>query len=250
MGAILPPAYPSNDEYFLAFVEDYTRYAFVHTFRYKTAIHLGFEKFYDNIKRTVPYDVKTSFICMDNSTEYKTKKVVQFLSKNSILEDLAPPNTSPLNGTAERFNRTIQNCARAMLSDSGLPKRFWAYAVKYATLIHNYLPKSACNFQILHAMLYNELPKLRFLRRFGCVAHVTLPKKVGKFSDRAICKFFDGLTSNSALLLNVATGSIKAASNVFFTESQVYGHFYGPFENTRFRDPIKLVRTKIRSRSR
>ena len=95
-------------------------------------------------------------------------------------------------------------------------------------------------------MVFQQLPTLKFLHRFGCAAYPTLPKRVGKFTDRSVRKFFVGLTSNSALLLDVATGSINPASNVFYTESQVYGHLYGPFENTKFRDPLRLKRAPSR----
>ena len=164
------------------------------------------------------------------------------MNDHDILPDNSPPHTSPLNGVAERFLRTIEDCSRALLTDSGLPKRLWPQAITYAIHLHNCLPKAACNDQIPHTMVYKRLPPLKFLKRFGCVVHQTLPKKVGKFSDKSLRKFFVGLTSNSSLLLDVSTGHITPASNVIFTESQVYGHHYGPFEATPFRDPIKLKR--------
>ena len=40
----------------------------------------------------------------------------------------------------------------------------------------------------------------------------------------------------------MATGNITPASNVVYTESHVYGHYYGPFQNSRFHDPIRLNR--------
>ena len=165
-----------------------------------------------------------------------------FLEKNGISEDRSPPHTSPLNGVAERFLRTIEDCSRALLTASGLPKRLWPLSITYATHVYNMLPKAACNDQIPYTMMYKRLPPFKFIHRFRCVAHLTLPRKVGKFSDRSLRKFFVGLNPNSALLLDVTTGKIEPASNVTYMESQVYGHFYGPFENTPFRDPIRLKR--------
>ena len=138
----------------------------------------------------------------------------------------------------------IETTDRSLLVDSGLPKRMWLYAAQYVTLVYNALPKHACNDQVPHCMLYQRMPTLIFLRRFGCVAHAHLPKKVGKFSDSSLRKYLVGLTNNVTLLLDVSSGLIKPVSNVVFTESQVYGHHYGPFEMTAFRDPIKLRRPK------
>ena len=242
-GDIFPPAYPGNERYILAIVDDYTRYGFLYIMKDKTQVRLGLKAFYEEMKRIVPYSFQIQYIRMDNGTEYKTKDVQKFLNDHKIKEDKSPPCTSPLNGTAERFLRTIRNCTHALLVDSGLPKRTWAYAAKYACLIYNSLPKVACNGQIPHYLVHQTTPTLKYLRRFGCVVHVTLPKQVGKFSDRVLRKYFIGLTSNGALLLDVSTGDVKPASNVTFTESQVYGHHYGPFERTKFNDPIKLKRS-------
>ena len=41
------------------------------------------------------------------------------------------------NGVAERLNRTLVESARAMLSHSNLPNRFWAEAVSTAAYLRN-----------------------------------------------------------------------------------------------------------------
>lgn len=247
LGPVLPDAYPNGEEFLLGIVDDYTRYGFVFGMKSKSEVHLGLKAFYDLMDATLPYPYKTDWIRMDNGTEYKTPQVKKFLAKKNIKEDLAPPYTSPLNGVAERFLLVIGNCDRSLLVDSGLPKRMWLYAAQYAALVYNALPKAACGDQVPHCVLYQRMPKLKFLRRFGCVAHAHLPKKVGKFSDRSLRKYFVGLTNNGALLLDVSSGSVQNVSNAVFTESQVYGHHYGPFEITKFRDPIKLRRTKSKN---
>lgn len=245
-GPILPSAYPDGEQYFLGIVDDYTRLGFIYPMKSKSEVHLGLQAFFEMIDRTVDFPYRTRFIRMDNGTEYKTDEVKKFLRKKGIVEDLSPPHTSPLNGVAERFLQTIQNATRSILSDSGLPKRMWLFAARYTLTSYNILPREACGDQTPYELMYRRKPAYKFLRRFGCVAHLTLPKKVGKFSDRAQRKFFLGLTNNGALLLDVASGSVKVGANVTYTESQVYGHHYGPFENTKFRDPIRLKRSAMK----
>ena len=89
------------------------------------------------------------------------------------------------------------------------------------------LPKYTCKGQIPHQLMLKQIPTLRYLRRSGCVAQQTRPKNVDKFSVRAQQKFFVVLTSTGALLLNIASGLIKPALNVVFTESKIYEHFFG-----------------------
>lgn len=242
IGDILPSAYPNLERYILVIVDDFSRFSYVYPMKDKKSVHLGLKEFHDYMTRHCnPF--RTQFLRLDNGTEYKTAEVVEFMNQHKILPDNTPTHTSELNGVAERFNRTLQNMTRALLVNAGFPKRLWAYAATYAGLLSNYLPKSACSGQVPFTTLFNRPPPLKYVRRFGCSAYAIAPKgTAGTFSDRAIRKFFVGLTSNASLLLDVSSGKIKSHSDVVFTESQVYGHFYGPFEDTKFKDPIKLKR--------
>ena len=241
-GIVLPSAFPNEENYILGITDDFTRYSYVYLMKTKREVHQGLILFLDKIRRLLPHDSSVKYIRMDNGTEYKTSDVVEVLKKWNIKEDPSPPYTSPLNGVAERFNRSIQEKTRCLLSDSGFPKRMWAYAVRYATLQYNLLPKSACMNQIPLQMLLGKPPALKYLKRFGCIAYEKLPLKVGMFSDRAKRKFFVGLKSNCALLLDVSTGKVSRCSNFTSVESQVYGNHYGPFERTPFMDPVVLRR--------
>ena len=82
---------------------------------------MGLQSFYDLTKRIVAHSFEIKYIRLDNGTEYKTSQVVKFLQKYGIVEDNSPPHTSPLNGVAERFLRTLQNCIRTYIADSGFP---------------------------------------------------------------------------------------------------------------------------------
>ena len=55
----------------------------------------------------------------DNGGEYTAKDFEQYLNVNGILHQLTVRKTPEQNGVAERFNRTIVEMVRAMLSDSG-----------------------------------------------------------------------------------------------------------------------------------
>ena len=54
----------------------------------------------------------------DNGSEYTSKEFEDYLKKNGICHEQ--------NGVAERTNQTLVETVRAILSDSKLPKKFWA----------------------------------------------------------------------------------------------------------------------------
>lgn len=48
--------------------------------------------------------------------------------------------TPQQNGVTERKNRTVMNMVRSLLSDSGLPKKFWPEAVRWSFYVLNRSP--------------------------------------------------------------------------------------------------------------
>lgn len=54
-----------------------------------------------------------------------------------IILDYTVPYTPQQNEKAERMNRTLLERARAMLTDSGVDKKFWGEAVRTAADIIN-----------------------------------------------------------------------------------------------------------------
>lgn len=60
--------------------------------------------------------------------------------KEGIFIDPSPPHVSQLNGTAERFNRTMEDRIRVLLFDSGYPASMWEYAFAVAQYTYNRLP--------------------------------------------------------------------------------------------------------------
>ena len=62
-----------------------------------------------------------------------------------IRNEFTIPKTPEQNGVAERMNRTLEECMRSMLSESNLPKRFWAETLSTATYLRNRSPTNALN---------------------------------------------------------------------------------------------------------
>jgi len=75
----------------------------------------------------------------DNGGEYMSKDFQASLTSKGIEHQLTVHSLQQ-NGVAERLNRTLMESARAMLSHSNLPNKFWAEAVATAAYLMKWKP--------------------------------------------------------------------------------------------------------------
>jgi len=68
---------------------------------------------------------------------FKSKQFQDFVKSHGINTYYAPPGQHWRNGLVERFIRTISSNAKTMLSASGLPFKYWFFAIKHAVLLSN-----------------------------------------------------------------------------------------------------------------
>ena len=70
----------------------------------------------------------------------RNSKVVRILQDAGYAVQLTALDSSSENGAVERPHRTIANGLRAMLHGSGLPLKFWPYALQHFVLLNNCVP--------------------------------------------------------------------------------------------------------------
>ena len=90
------------------------------------------------------------------------------------------------NGVAEKMNRTIKNTARCVLFESGLPLRFWPFAIRFAVQVRNVSPNSSISFEIPFKRWHAKEPKFDIFHPFGChaIVHKLNPENV--FAERGV----------------------------------------------------------------
>lgn len=107
------------------------------------------------------FNSQISKLRCDNGGEYISNDLKMFCRKNGIRVDYTIPFTPQQNGKAERMNRSLVGRGRAMIFDSGLPKKFWGEAIQTATYIINRSPTHALENKITPAELwYNKMPNI------------------------------------------------------------------------------------------
>ena len=122
-------------EYFVTFIDDQSRYVWTYVLKHKSEVFKKFTEWKAMVERSSGMKLKK--FRTDNGGEYTSNEFEEYLKKDGVKHETSVPKTPQQNGVAERLNRTLVESVRSMLSDSKLPKRFWAEALSTATYLHN-----------------------------------------------------------------------------------------------------------------
>lgn len=127
---------------------------------------------------------KLKCLKIDNGLEFLSKEFQELCKSKGIKRHLTMPANPQQSGVIERMNRTILDKLRSMLSDSGMPRKFWGEAAKTTCVLINKSPSSAVEFKMPDNKWYGKASGYDYLRVFGCrtYAHV----KQDKLEPRAI----------------------------------------------------------------
>jgi transposase InsO family protein len=174
MSGMSVPSIKTNYRYFITFVDDKSRYAWVYFTDRKDAktIHDVFELWKADAENKSGN--KVSFLQTDEGGEYESV-VEKLLERTGITHFTSPPYSHQSNGLAERFNLTLKEAARTMLIHANLPQSFWAKAMVMATEIYNMLPHSGTG-KIPYEEFWNlPTPALNRFKVFGCIVETHVP---------------------------------------------------------------------------
>ena len=96
--------------------------------------------------------LKVKTLCSNGGGEYMAGHVKDYLVEHGIKHEVMTPDMPQHNGVAKRLNRMLLDKARAMLTDTNLPKSYWLEAINYATFLHNLSP--SCSITTTPSKLY------------------------------------------------------------------------------------------------
>ena len=99
----------------------------------------------------------------------------------------------------ERNNRSLEELARTMLSESSLPKYFWADAVSTSCYVMNRVLIRSILKKTPYELFNGRKSNISNLKVFGCSCFVLNNGKeiLGKFDEKANNGIFIGYSSNS-----------------------------------------------------
>ena len=176
MSGMSVPSIKTNYRYFITFVDDLSRHAWICFTDRKDAksIRDVFEPWKADVENKSGN--KVSFLQTDEGGEYESF-MRQLLDTTGITHLRSPPYSHQSNGLAERLNRTLKDAARTMMIHANLPDSFWAKAMVQACEIYNMLPHDSTGktpYEVFWEMPPFPLDRYKV---FGCILENHVPKE-------------------------------------------------------------------------
>ncbi len=217
-----------GSKYFVTFIDEHSNWVVVYLMKQKSEVADCFLQFEKYAERQTGRKIRV--IRSDRGGEYLSNALSKYLKHRGIVHELTAAYTPHQNGISERFNRTILNLVRSMLSHRAVPKRFWAEALSTAVHIRNRVTSSTLPSNLTPYHIWNNAkPDVSYFRVFGCKCWYTVPKaEVQKLDPRGKVAIFVGYAENSKAykLIDFETGKVVISRDVFFDELD--GVDFGP----------------------
>ena len=173
-------------EYFVTFIDEYSRYDYVYLMQRISETFGKFKEFLEEAER----QLGKSLLCLrsDRGGEYLDKEFKDHLIEHGIVSQLTTPRTPQQNGVAERRNRTMLDMVRSMMIYSSLPLSLWGNVLQTVVYNLNVVPSKSIQHTPLE-LWSGRKPSLRHICIWGCTTHV-LKGKTGKLEPRTeVCLF-------------------------------------------------------------
>lgn len=212
----------TGKDYLLSIVDDFSGFSFGHFLKTKDEAASRIIDQLRFLRNKFPqYPVAT--LRSDDGGELRTLEFKSFLADLGVEHQVTTPYDHGQNGVVERRHRTINDGARSILVESGLPHHLWTEAVgakihainrsPYATVRGSMTPFEA---------LYGYKPDVSHLRVFGCRVFANIPEelRINKLDPRAQPGIFVGYhdtTKGYRMLL--PTGRILVRRSLRFNEA-------------------------------
>lgn len=211
----------AGSQYFLTFIDDFTRKTWVYFLKNKSEV---FEKF-RNFKALVEIQsgLHIKVLRTDRGGEYISKEFLCFCRENGIHKQSTTRYTPQQNGVAKRKNKTIMDMARSMLKAKRLQNDYCVEAVHSAVYILNRCPTKAVMNKVPEEAWSGRKQGVTHMKIFGCVAYIPdqLRNKLDKKGEK--CIFIGYSEESKAYRLYIpSTKKIFVSRDVQFIEEEAW----------------------------
>ena len=110
-------------EYFITFIDDYSRYGYVYLMRHKSEDFEKFQEYKVEVEKKLGIHIKQ--LRSDRGGEYLYGEFKSYLGKDGMISQLSSSGTPQQNGVFEMRNKTLLDMVRSMLSYSSILESFW-----------------------------------------------------------------------------------------------------------------------------
>ena len=217
----ISPISEGKKRYFISFIDDYSRKAWVYFLAYKSDAFNIFKLYKALVEKEAGGGVSIKCLRTDRGGEFNSDEFKEYCAVNGIKRQLTAAYTPQQNGVAERKNRTVMNMVRSLLIEKNVPRRFWAEAVNWAFYVLNRCPTVSVKEITPEEAWCGMKPSVKHFRIFGCIAHVHVPDaRRTKLEDKSTCcvLFGESEESKAYRLYDPTSKKIIVSRDVVFEE--------------------------------
>lgn len=181
-----------GSKYFLTFLDDYSKCSIVYAIKSKTEVYNCFIDYINEVENYTGKKIRT--LRCDNGTEYIINEIFNLIREKGIILDRCPPYVHELNGTAERFNRTIMNSARCLIAEAKIDIRYWPEVILTASYLKNRTIANTIENKSPYEIFFGKRPNIENLKLYGSKVFFRVPEsKINtKWDRKADCGILVG----------------------------------------------------------
>ncbi|GJS63183.1 retrovirus-related pol polyprotein from transposon TNT 1-94 [Tanacetum coccineum] len=209
----------NGKKYVLVIVDDYSRYTWTHFLRSKDETPGVLIDFLTLVQRGLHAQVTT--VRTDKGMEFLNKTLHAYFAKEGIRHKTSTARTPEQNGVVKRWNHTLVEAARTMLSAAKVPLFFWAKAIATACFTQNrslVIPRhEKTPYHIINA----QKPSVKFFHIFGSLYYIVRDgENLDKMKEKGDAYIFVGYSTQSKAyrVFNKRTRIIVETIHVNFDE--------------------------------
>lgn len=207
--------------YCLVCVDDYSRFTKVIFLVHKSDTCYAFSALCKRIQNMI--NLAICGIRSDYGREFDNDDFILFCDEHDIDHNFSAPRTLQQNGVVERKNRVLEEMARTMLCENGLPRYFWVEAVNTTCYVVNRAMIKPILKKTPYELLKGRKPNISHLRAFGFKCFVLNNNKdnLGKFdvkSNEAVFLSYSN-SSKAYRVFNKRILLVKESVHIAFDES-------------------------------
>ena len=135
--SISPETNHTKKKYVLIVIDDFLRYLQTFVMKTKSETYEMMNEALRSIQARFPGPGQFKKVRCDKGGEFEAKEFQNVLEKYGASPQYSEANVHEHNGTAERLIKTLDDCLRSLLLESGFHANMWGQLVDMATWIYN-----------------------------------------------------------------------------------------------------------------
>nr|GEZ59695.1 retrotransposon protein, putative, unclassified [Tanacetum cinerariifolium] len=209
----------NGKKYVLLIVDDYSRYTWTHFLRSKDETPKVLIDFLRLVQRGLHAQVR--IIRTDKGTEFLNQTIHAYFASEGIRHQTSVARTPEQNGVVERWNRTLVEAARTMLSAAKVPLFFWAEAIATACFTQNRSLVIPRHEKTPYHIINYQKASVKFFHIFGSLCYVVRDgENLDKIKEKGDACIFVGYSTQSRAykVFNKRTRVIVETIHINFDE--------------------------------